>query len=376
MAIVYVDPATGDDGTGDGSSGNPYASIQGAHDNYGSWSTTSANTIRLANTAADVLSATIAITIATVEAPLVIEGWDNGGSLTATIFRGQTVTCGEIDGNDAVASIFSNEPYLVLRRLKMHSTTSYVVYLGTSSSLLQCEVYNGASRNVWAANNNLVFGCRVHNDTYTAGHANVFLSTGSSVRNTDVFSNDIGIYVSAANASVINCLVHDVRSTGIMIAQDAQTIAKNTVDGLGSDADAVGIDTLNGLYEMATVIDNLVTNFSGASAVGIRDASGAPMAVCGNNGFYNNTTNESLTHTPGWAPANITESGNPYTNAAADDFSLVPGASSNGAALLFNEDPSNPDNIGYWQDHSTGGGGGGTGAGISQGLHTIGNQIP
>lgn len=376
MAIVYVDPATGDDGTGDGSSGNPYASIQGAHDNYGSWSTTSANTIRLANTAADVLSATIAITIATTEAPLIIEGWDNGGSLTATIYRGQVVTCGEIDGNDAVASIFSNEPYLVLRRLKMHSTTSYVVWAAANSSVIECEIFNGATRILYAGSNNLIYGCYVHNDTYTAGHYNIYLGVGGNVRACEICGNDVGIYVASNNASVCCNLIHDIRSTGIMLQGDVITIAKNTIDGLGADSDAVGIDTFNSSYEGGFVIDNLITNFSGATAVGIRDASGAPMAVCGNNGFYNNTTNESLTHTPGWAPANITESGNPYTNAAADDFSLVPGASSNGAALLFNEDPSNPDNIGYWQDHSTGGGGGGTGAGISQGLHTIGNQIP
>lgn len=349
MATFYVDPTNGiDSGARNGSSwAQSYASIQYCDTNATGWSITQANTIYLANTSASVLSATINTTRNLAEAPLIIEGADNGGSITATVFGGKVVTAGEINGNDAVASIFSNESYLHLRNLKMHSTTSYTVYLGSHATAVDCEIYNGASRTLFGAGGTAL-GCRVRSDVYTAG---TYVALIGYASNCEFYGGDIGLGISANGGWASNCLVHDVRSNGIYISQDGISIVNCTVDGTGADSDGIGITVNGATSEQSKVLNCLIANFSGGTAVGLSDIAGAPFAFRGNNAYWNNTTNESFV-AGGISFGNITETSTPFTNAASDDFSLVDGALSNKASM-FNSSDSNKGNIGYWQEPST-----------------------
>ena len=139
MADCYVDDTNGLDDAGTaGTSGDPYASIQYALDNFGSWSTTAGNTLHLANTSAFVLTTALDFdtSVAKAEAPLGVVPWDNGGSLTGTGPLGETISpCAEIDGNDAVASFCdANTAYVCCKDLKIHSTTAYVTNVGILSN--------------------------------------------------------------------------------------------------------------------------------------------------------------------------------------------------------------------------------------------------
>jgi hypothetical protein len=358
MAIYYVDPSTGDDTTGDGSSGSPWKTIQHALDT-GTWSTTSGNTLRLANTAAAVLTSPIDFdtSVALLEAPLCIEGWDNGGSITATGPWGSTISpAGEIDGNDAVAYLCdANTRYVTFKNLKMHSTTSFVLSLSSSTNVVSCEVYNaGALRTIAAAGLTALYNCYIHTDQTTGE----LIYNAATVIGCELSRGGDGIRLSGANGVCSRNLIHGITGTGILCAADNQIVSNNTVDGADASAGENGIEVSGATVEHCAIFNNLIANFSGAGSKGVYIPTGAPPALLGNNAFYNCTTDEDSI-TPACDLANITESSDPFTASASDDFSLVSGANSIAAAMLSNPDPANPDNIGAWQDYSSGGGGGG-----------------
>ena len=354
MAIAHVDPTNGDDGTGDGSSGSPYASVQGALDNF-TFDTAAPNTIRLANTSADVLSSTLSFATHSPgqKNPLTIAGWDNGGSLTATGPWGQTFSnVGEIDGNDAVANIVSLQAYLSFYRIKMHGTTSYCARFGANSTITECEIYDVGSTYAVRAPDR-IYNSYIHDTTNMPSSGLCYQSR--TVLFSELKGGASGYRALIGDAIFANNLVHGFSNTGIEI-DESLMVSNNTVDGTGSGASAIGISA-NSAQEGCRVFNNLVTNFSGSGAVAISLAiSGAGPTILGNNAFYNNTTDVS-SDTGSLSFSNVTESSDPYTNAASGDYSLNSGASSIGAAIITNADPDNPDNIGAWQDYSSGGGG-------------------
>ena len=150
MADYYADNTNGDDTTGDGSSGNPWATIQKAVDNA-----TGGDTIHLANTSAFVLSSSVNWTLfgaTSADAPLLITSWDNGGSITIDFpaIGGEAATsrvAAEIDGNDAVSSILSSSGaplYVYLNGLQMHSTTGALVGRLNGWTLNECEFWDSS----------------------------------------------------------------------------------------------------------------------------------------------------------------------------------------------------------------------------------------
>lgn len=368
MAYAHVDPQNGVDSSGRGSVANPYRSIQYANDDAANWadgaaSATATNVIYLWNTAPTVLTSVINITIATVDARLVIEGYDGGGSLTCTLPWGRTSICGEIDGNDAVASIMSGESYIILRKIKAHSTTSYVVLLAANGTLEDCHVYNGNYRSVFLSQNGTLRNTYVNHDLLTAGQISAYVA--GNVFNCEIVGGDIGLELAGVGDIVEGTLIHGMTTVGVRPAQEDQKIRGCTIDGTGASSSAKGIYSQFAFYEGGVVVDCLITNFSGASACGIQDYSSGAFEMMGNNHFWNNTANESLTHQPHRIAADVTLGADPYTNAAANDYSLVEGSAAIDAALFSNPDPDNPLNVGAWQDLTCTGGGGGGGENVS-----------
>lgn len=358
MADCYVDATNGTaHPTGTGTSGNPYATIQDALDNFGSWSTTSGNTLYLANTAAFVLTSSIDFdtSVAKAEAPLVVTSWDNGGSLTATGPQGATISpAAEIDGNDAVASICdASTTNVTFYKIKAHSTTSTVLPLSTNSMVYCCEVYNGTE--TIGGLNNQVVGSYIHTD-----QTGIF---GSVTDCRVIIGNEIegGYRGAGANAGGVIALnyIHGQTDEAICIYADQNSIILNTIDGTGADSDATGINTLNNLtaYEHNIIVDNIISNWSGATAKGVDMPTGTPSAMIGNNAFYNNTTDTSVP-TSGLDFTNITESSDPFTAVGSNDYSLVSGASSINASVLIGNGATQA-HVGAWQDFSASGGGGG-----------------
>lgn len=355
MADVYVDPTNGDDGAGDGSSGSPYASLEYAVSN-GTFSTTSGNSIFLANTSANVLSATLDVTsVATLEAPLVIQAWDNGGSLTVSGPLGRTFSPGaKIDGNDAATYILqANARHVTLKNLELFDTTSSVLFLNDFCSVINCHIHGSGSTSYTCFTNGHYFNSLIDAGA-TGGYA---MYNVRSVRGCEVKGGDEGIRIGLVGGVIEGNLIHDFDDTGILVVGDFILVAGNTIDGSGSNGiDAIGIENGNQYYEAVRIFNNLVTNFDGTGEKGIYFATGSPCGILGNNAFYNNDTDIDAP-TAAYTIANVTETSDPYTDSANNDYSLVSGAASIGAAIITNADPDNPDNIGAWQDYSSGGGG-------------------
>jgi hypothetical protein len=357
MAFAHVDPSAGIDSTGRGSVASPYASIQYAHDDRAAWadgaaSTTETNVIYLWNTAADILSATIAVTMATVDAQLIIEGYDGGGALTCTLPWGETGLCGEIDGNDAIASIFSNEAFLTLRKIKAHSTTSYCVWLAGGGTIENSHIYNGGARSVWLSLDGTLRNSFIEHDIFSVNQYAVFIS--GNVFDCEIVGGDIALYLGGGANIAERTLIHGADTFGLVIGQDYQQIRGCTIDGTGSSSGAKGISQNAGTSEGGIVLDCIITNWINTSSHGIQDTSGAPLKTVGNNFFRNNNTDESYTHTPNQAAPDTALAADPFTDAAADDYSLVSGCAAIGGALFSNPDLSNPLNAGAFQDLSGG----------------------
>lgn len=196
----FVDPATSH-GSPDGSTSAPYASISAALADKANWAdpfdTASPNRIYLADTAANVVpSGGINLTgCSGMDNPLAIIGWDNGGTITATLGDGTTVAAGEIDGNGTSSYLFTpTGSHLTLWGLKLHSTGNYTVSL-SNGFLLNCEVYGGFSRNANLISSD-AWNCYFH--SLNSGYAHIATTSGCRVTRCRFAGSARGIY--AANA--------------------------------------------------------------------------------------------------------------------------------------------------------------------------------
>lgn len=362
MATIYVDPLNGTDnadaGRGETDGTSAYASISYALANYGSFSTTEGNKIYLADTAADVLSSALSFYGAGLTGanyPMVVEGYhydgSNGGTagaLTVSLPFGRSISGGEIDGNDAVATLtVTNERYLTFRNLKCHSTTGPVLYMaGISSYVENCEVYNGATTYTMYPGN-AAMNCKVYSDVSVTAHIN----GGYQVMFCEVSGTSTwGLWQLSNYATFAYNLIYDCIDNGVHSGANYGIVTHNTIDGTGANSDAIGVEFYSGDGHVCR--DNLIANFSGATAKGVYSASGVVLNECGNNAFYNITTDEDLTNAPAVSLTNIAESSDPFTNRSTGDYSLVSGANSNDSALY---EPYGADlNIGAWQEKPTG----------------------
>jgi hypothetical protein len=92
----------------------------------------------------------------------------------------------------------------------------------------------------------------------------------------------------------------------------------NTFEGNGGD----GIDLGGAGNGSVTIRNNIFANHSGAGDVGLRIGaqSGTTNVYCDYNAYYNNTSHRSGNNTTG--ANDVTLSADPFTNSAADDWSL------------------------------------------------------
>lgn len=361
MAIIYVDPTNGTDngdaGRGESAGSSAYASIDYAITNYGSWATTEGNTINLANTSADTLTGSIATSaIATANSQLVIQGYDAGGSLTLTGPYLNTITnAGHIDGNDAVAACFSAPNYVTFKNIKLMNWTGNQS-AGTASLYLQCELAEGGgSYTLTGADAFNMIGCYLHT---SSSPTYAVYRPASMFRCRVVTGGGSGVFLNGLYQELCQCFISGFSTVGIQSNNDRQFIARNTIDGHNGGSSAVGIKSGGAAADGINIWDNIIANLDGASAVGISAVTGSALGIVGNNAYYNNTTDTDY-DTPSCAITDVTESTDPFTDSSTGDYSLVTGANSIGAAMFTNADPANPDNIGAWQDYSSGGGGGG-----------------
>jgi hypothetical protein len=369
MADIYTDYSTGNDGTGTGTSGNPYKTLGKAISvaNGG-------DTIFVGNNAAEILSAEIAwtgfggTTAASMDNPLNIKAWDNGGSLVITNPAGD-IDCFEIDGNDAVTTLFSttSKPTNVyIEGMKAHSTTGTLITGNTDWNYYNCEFYDcdGAAI-VGNSNTTNMFGCYIHDDGGASVNGVAF-SSASRVMSGCYIS---GISGASMTLGTVQTVVGNIIETGteggiLATSGDNTVIIGNTIIG-DSTAGIFGIDLTGNSIEKVTILNNIITDFSGAGSGAVRVESGSNLLMCGYNSFYNNTDDYTGLVVKGvdLTAFDVTESSDPFTNAAGGDYSLVSGAGSIGTAFpqgFTGTDTLNTPNIGAAQSGIGGGGGGAT----------------
>lgn len=341
--LWYCDFTSGSDTTGAGTSLLPYKTVVKCVSvaNGG-------DTINIANTSAQVLTTAIiwtgfgGTTPTAAATPLVIKAWNNGGSITISNPAGNIVAA-EINGNSAAASIFSTSSmpaYVSLEGIKMHGTTSTAISPTIYWNLYNCEVYGAAGTNTYLANcnsgNNSIIGCYFHDDTGTTvaglGITSDSLVNGCYFSGSSGFSIKVNGNLNVITNNIIKCGV----SGGVDVLGTVPWIFNNTIIGTGA-ASQVGI-SLTTANKRSIIFNNIITDFSGTSAVGISflgGSTGANANLFGNNSYRNNTANtaNSLIFGTDLTGNDITETSTPYVNASGANYALVTGALSIAAAL-------------------------------------------
>ena len=348
MATYYVDPQNGDNGTGDGSIGTPWATTQYAIDN-GTWSTTVPNSLKIANTAAEVFTASLTLTgLTNVEYPFLFEGYDAGGSLTGDGPFGTTIdVVGEWDGDNAISTFHAYQGLVSYKNMKMHGVTSN--FNRTAGGIMiNCDVSD-----IGTSNGPRGYTCVTNSriDGSTSRYGTIYQC--ADVSHCEVIGGELGISMNASTSTVENNLIRGQsgqsgRQGRAVYIDDSAIFRNNTLDGTGGDSDLVGV-IIDQFQESVQVYNNVFANFSGGTATALESQTGANMVIYGNNSYYNNTTDTDIVAAPATTLPDFSETSDPFTDRAGGDYSITSGALSVGASLFTNADPSNPNDLGAVQ---------------------------
>lgn len=340
MSEVFICNTTGNDTTGAGTEAQPWATVQKAFDNV--LVAGGGGTIRPSNVSAFTLPASPNWTqfninnTTSADNPLVIAPYDNGGSL-AISHPYANYDCFEIDGNDAVATIFSataTPGYVSLVQGKLHSTTGILVDTGNYWGILSCELYDaGASAFIDYSPYGLVAGCYLH--TFPAGCEGI--RTGSRGMYT-------GNYIDTPTGRGINCssgveglvsdnIIRNAGNQGIATFGDRNRIIGNTIQGTAANTQA-GI-YLSAAAEATIAYNNIIVGYSNASGIGIEVASGGNFVMYGHNHFHNNTANESGVVVKGLDLGNNVTTDPGFVDAAGGDFRIGTAGKAKGWPMGF-----------------------------------------
>jgi hypothetical protein len=264
LTETYVATTSGDDATGDGSSGNPFQTVQHVLDNV-TRDTTNGDKIFVSGE--DVLSASLDFTTwgsPTLTAKTVLRNWVGGPD-----------GAGGLDGNNGNFALW-NKNHVSAIGLNLHNTGTekIVIVDGDGRNYFQDCVFFDNS-NGWALDNNGganhggVFGCSFSNCGGVALHANVFgswffegptntFSNGMAIRaaesNRTIWGNIITLKASSANDG-IQCFGGNAN---IIIAHNSILSSSGTGKGIYFDT--------NG---SVVVFNNLIEGFSGTGGIGI-----------------------------------------------------------------------------------------------------------
>jgi len=312
----YVSPASGNDTTGNGSIGTPWATTQHALNTI-TRNATDGDQVNVQAGAADVLAA-----------PLSIATYGTPTAAAPLLFRGYTSTAndggiGEISGN-ATYSIWttSNTDYVHFIDLKMGNCGANVVMSGLRNYclLFRCEVYGNTGTNgVLLSGTTRVVGCHLHD---LAGNYALYSSQPSII---------VGCYIDTGSVTPTAAVVL-LDGVAAVLAHNVIRLRSGNIDGVrGAGALALhntivsdGASTGTGLFLKVNSLNlnNIVQGFSGNSGKGGSTVDKNVMLLLA-NAAYNNATNYSLTlEMIVESINNDTLAGAPFVDAANGDFDI------------------------------------------------------
>jgi hypothetical protein len=313
----YIDPLSGSDVTGDGSSGNPWATLQHALDNT-TYNASGGNVFNLVAGAPDVLTAALDFT--TFGEPTSLDG--------PCIFRGEG-GLGAIDGDGGSIIAMSWLPYIHLVDLDLYNSGNNVlIEIGDHARVIGCTLHNvGTAICLSVGTNAFILG----NHLYGCSSGYAALSSGSLARilRNAILPNSAGGTASNGLVSSTHALISENlvavngASNGIYFTGSLMTCLGNLVYGCAGGGAAgsgsgihVGGDTL-------LVASNIAVGFAGTGGTGITIASGASVDCVARNFLHNNSTHVAN----GGALLNVMTddlilTSNPFVAADSDDFAL------------------------------------------------------
>lgn len=366
LTLYYVDPVGGNDTTGNGTIGTPWATVQKALNTI----TQGAGGDQINDKAggADVLAATLTLATygtPTAAKPLIIRGY------TAAANDGGI---GDISGNSSVSVMdqsAAGKGHVNFKDMHLHASGAQDVIkmAGASVRVIDCEIDNTTGNGISISfANTQVFGCYTHN-----------IGGGNNINADDVHfnrcesdgRNPTGYIRAAASCghNTIRMAAAAPASTGIAPANGI-LVHNNSIFSNGGTGSGISLAS-----NFQSAVNNIVEGFSGAGGKGINGNS-TYQAVYGLNALYNNTTNVSGVSALMSVGADIILSGSPFTNSGTGDLSLNntagAGASCRAAAYkgaYYGNPFTNYGDIGAVQHQDSGGAAGGSfilGKGIIQ----------
>jgi hypothetical protein len=372
----YVDPAGGNDTTGDGTIGTPWATVQHALDTI-TRNTGDGDQINVKAGGTDTLGA--ALTLATygtpaAAAPLTIRGYTsaaNDGGI-GVIDGAATYAIYDHTGN-------SNKNAVNFIDMKIGNCGSAkVLRLNQISAAINCEIHTSTSTEAFYLDDigSIAVNCWLHDLT---GASNIRLSAGVFFLNNYVqaTSGSAVIYVDGGYTTIAGNLILISTDTSLDAIRVETTqgaaIFNNTIYcSSANTGQAFDIDS-----QQIFCWNNVVEGFSGSGGAGlVMDYYGenAAVAVIGANAYYNCATNESGSgHVLATLKAAISLASSPFNNIAGGDYSIKAGstaleaawpASINGLATT-----TNAAEVGAYQKGAGAGGGLLTHPGMTGGIN-------
>lgn len=297
MAEYYVDPLNGDDGTGDGSSGSPWASIDQAFTDISS-AGTNGDRINIINSAELVLSAALNIPdIWTQRAPLTIEG------CTATAGDGGVATC-DCDGDGFIT--FSTGGRFVLKNLDIYNAAAKPVIRPRFSPTLVvgCTIRDSSAYAIEGLSQIDLVGCTIDN-CGRVNNARLYGCLLKSGANSDILVVG-GCVLSSRFLLTANAIAVQAKNT-MVIANNS--IASTAGTGKGIDLQVAGAG--------GVIVNNIVSGFSSGENF---DFHLADAVLVANNSSYNDGGSGFTGHYGMEVFGNEALGSEPFVDAANDDF--------------------------------------------------------
>lgn len=340
MAITqnYVDYGAGNDTTGDGSIGTPWKTLQKAFDTL-TRNTTGGNQVNLKAGTAHVNAAALDLTTFVA-----------GGALSSAaplILRGYTSAAndggmGEIDCGGATMWADATLDNIAMIDLEMHTFgNNNGIVLDDSISIYRCRIHKGASspesKNAISLSQYAhIIGCCVYDYDYVGISVDDYSVIAYNYIYDIVNPGAVCYGINDNNASVLfvfgNVILgNQTQFTGIQLIGSGvnRYVQANVVYNLQAGTNtAIAIG--NSATEAASLVqNNIIVGQSGAGGTAILSASvTSPSFIIGNNAFYNNTANYSLSVNPlvDLTANDVALAADPFTDAANGDFSLTAAA--------------------------------------------------
>lgn len=206
----------------------------------------------------------------------------------------------------------------------LSSSASYTIRAGGHLHVMRCSVtHTGTNHAVTGSTYSSITGCYIRASALGAGEGAISIGTVAEIRNNyiDITDSDSTAYAVAASGSTVNnnIVVCD-GAFGIRITNSSR-VWNNSIYANASTR--IGIYDASTIYS-STVVNNIVSGFSGVGGIGIRMNQNARY-LFGGNAVYDCTTGYSDDNDEVVLDFGDNEvlAADPFTDAANGDFSPV-----------------------------------------------------